>query len=114
VNRYQFLVMTRAETGTDEEFNRWYDRQHLADVLAVPGFVSARRFKVLTAATLGSGEPPQWQYVAIYEMECEDPQSAVAELMSRADTAQMPISKSLELQSATTFLLQQISEKSGP
>ena len=76
------VLLARFAAGDPEAFVAFY-RRHLADVLAVPGFVSARRFKVLAATTLGSGEPPQWQYVAIYEMECEDPQSAVAELMSR-------------------------------
>jgi hypothetical protein len=30
----------------EEEFNDWYDREHLAQVVALPGFVSARRYKV--------------------------------------------------------------------
>lgn len=30
----------------EEEFNDWYDREHLAQVVAVPGFVSARRYRV--------------------------------------------------------------------
>ena len=114
MNRYEYLVLTRALTGTDEEFNRWYDQQHLADVLAVPGFVSARRFRVLSAATLGGGEPPQWQYVAIYEMECDDPQATIAELLRRADTEQMPLSETLERATVVTFLLRQTTEQSRP
>ena len=30
---------------SDEEFNRWYD-PHLDEILVVPGFVSARRFRM--------------------------------------------------------------------
>lgn len=110
MSRYEFLVLTRAAAGTDEEFNRWYDGQHLPDVLAVPGFVSARRFRVLSSGLTGS-EPPRWHYVAIYEMECEDPAVVLAELQRRAGTDQMPISATLERESTVTFLMRQISSR---
>ena len=30
---------------TEEDFNAWYDREHLAGLAAVPGTVRARRFR---------------------------------------------------------------------
>src|SRR5688572_4864243 len=30
----------------EEEFNDWYNLEHLAQVVALPGFVSARRYRV--------------------------------------------------------------------
>ncbi len=35
---------------TDEEFNGWYD-PHLDEILVVPGFVSAQRYKLEPAVT---------------------------------------------------------------
>lgn len=32
------------------EFNRWYDREHLAERVAIPGFVEARRYVAVNAA----------------------------------------------------------------
>ena len=29
----------------EEEFNAWYDLEHLEQVVALPGFVSARRYR---------------------------------------------------------------------
>jgi hypothetical protein len=49
MSRYEFLVLTRPVSGTKDEFNRWYDEQHLRDVLAVPGFVGARKSEDLTS-----------------------------------------------------------------
>lgn len=110
MSRYDFLVLTRAVTGTDEEFNRWYDQQHLADVLAVPGFVSARRFRILSSVLNGDGSPA-WQYAAVYEMETEDPEATLAELYGRAGTDQMPLSDTLERATTATFLMRQISRR---
>src|SRR5437016_4091536 len=45
------------------EFNRWYDEEHIAQLLAVPGFLSAGRYEAL------KGGP---KYLALYEFE--DPQ----------------------------------------
>jgi len=56
----------------DAEFNDWYDNIHLAEVVARPGFVSARRF-----APAGPGKP----YVAIYEIESDDIQKSVDDMM---------------------------------
>jgi len=112
MNRYEYLVLTRPVSGTDDEFNRWYDHQHLRDVLAVPGIISARRYRVLLSAQ-GGGSPPIWQYVAVYEMECDDPRATLAELKRRAGTDQMPISATLERPVTATFLLEKIADRHG-
>ena len=33
MQRHSLLVLTTPFEGSDDEFNRWYDEQHLADVL---------------------------------------------------------------------------------
>jgi hypothetical protein len=32
MERYTFLVLTNAVEGTDDEFNDWYNNQHLKDL----------------------------------------------------------------------------------
>ena len=52
---------------TDEEFCEWYDA-HLPEILSIPGFVSARRYRlepVVTDAT----EPVSYRYLALYEVD---------------------------------------------
>lgn len=49
--------------GAEEEFNRWYDEEHLPQVLACPGFLSGQRYESVL------GEP---RYLAIYELESEE------------------------------------------
>lgn len=98
--QYFFVVFTDAVPGKEEEFNAWYDQQHLADVLRVPGFVAARRFKLAQPHSDLPG-----RYLALYEIETDAPQAALAELMSRGGTAQMVMSEAMDMSkvSATLF-----------
>ncbi|MET0905960.1 MAG: hypothetical protein EON84_02725 [Bradyrhizobiaceae bacterium] len=34
----------------EQEFNQWYDREHLAERVAIPGFIEARRYVAVNAA----------------------------------------------------------------
>jgi hypothetical protein len=92
--RYKMVVLTNATDGNDAEFNRWYDEQHLGDVLAIPGVVGAKRFKIV-------GLADKWRYLAIYELETDDPEAVAAELNTRAGTDAMPISAAMDV--ATVF-----------
>ena len=46
-----------------DEFHRWYDEVHLAEVVRIPGILAARRYDPVR---------PDGGYVAIYELECDD------------------------------------------
>jgi hypothetical protein len=41
------------------EFNAWYQQEHIAEQLRVPGYLSVRRFQ---------GEPDQHRFVALYDV----------------------------------------------
>lgn len=98
--QYCFVVVTDALPGREEEFNAWYDRQHVADVLRVPGFVAAQRFKLAQPDSSLPG-----RYLALYEVETDNPQAALAELTKRAGTQQMIMSEAMDMSkvSATLF-----------
>lgn len=94
----KFIVFTNAMSGHEDEFNDWYNNQHLSDVLKVPGFVCAQRFKL---AQEDSDLPGR--YLAIYEIESADPDAAVAELLQRAGTKAMPVSPAMSNFCAVMF-----------
>lgn len=93
---YCFVVFTKPVAGREAEYNQWYDHRHIPDVLAVPGFVSARRF----AANNEDGR----QYLALYEMKAEDPDAVLADLNGRAGTDRMPMSPALDTGSISAIL----------
>jgi hypothetical protein len=93
MKRYVCVALTNAAAGEDDEFNRWYDDVHLADVLRIPGFVRARRYRL--AAT----DPPQrkstHQYLAVYEVETDDIDATRRALFAAAGTSAMVLSGSM-------------------
>ncbi|HXZ68924.1 MAG TPA: hypothetical protein VEH07_10070 [Alphaproteobacteria bacterium] len=89
MKRYKLIVMSNAKPGRDDEFNRWYDMQHIPDLMKVPGFKSADRFRI--AASKSS-----WQYLAIYEIETDDMAGVHAEVQRRTGTPLMPISDAFD------------------
>lgn len=97
---YRFLVFTNATAGMEQEFERWYAERHLPDVLDVPGFVAAQRFRLVDG---GSGELAGFRYLAIYEVESDQPEATLAALRARAGTDAMVISPALDRKAATSL-----------
>jgi hypothetical protein len=58
-----FLVYTDIDAKHDDEFNAWYNTEHLADLLKLPGFLDAARY------TAVKGGP---KYLAVYELATAD------------------------------------------
>jgi hypothetical protein len=75
-NLYMVFAQPPADIS-DEEFNRWYDA-HLAEILAVPGWSAARRFRLQPDVT-GADAPTPYGFLTLYELEV-DPADAVAAL----------------------------------
>ena len=70
------LTMTEPPPHMEEEFNAWYDDEHMAERLSVPGFRSARRW-------VADLEPGAGKYLATYELD------SVAVLVSPAYLARL-------------------------
>jgi hypothetical protein len=87
-----FLVMTNPTAGMEEEYNRWYDGQHIDDVLAVPGFLGVQRFKLSAVPGM---ETPYWGYIAFYEIDRTKVAEAFAGLDAVRGTDKMVMSPAL-------------------
>ena len=76
--RALLIVAADPPADREDEMNRWYDEEHLADELRrVPGVVSARRYVALPSlqAEVFAGRPrPEFfpKYLAIFELETEE------------------------------------------
>jgi hypothetical protein len=57
------LFMTDIDPALEGEFNRWYEEEHLDERMAIPGFITARRFQAI------EGSP---KYLAIYDLQSPD------------------------------------------
>src|SRR6266700_8018153 len=54
------LTSMNIDAADDAEFNRWYDREHLEERVAIPGFLEARRY------VAHDGNP---KYLSLYSTE---------------------------------------------
>lgn len=95
--KYLFLAFTNPTEGQEEEFNRWYDEQHIPDVIDVPGFISARRFRLDDTQYPLNTVPNRHRYLALYEIETDDVGKTLDELRGRIGTPKMVMSDSLDL-----------------
>jgi hypothetical protein len=91
--KHVFLSLLNAHSGKDDDFNHWYRDIHLPDVLTIPGFVGAQRFKLSDAQLPGMAT--RWKYLVIYEIEDESPAQALAGLAQRMSGGEMIISDAL-------------------
>lgn len=82
------IALVNAVDGTDAEFNEWYTNEHLPQVVALPGFISAQRY-ALPEALAGSSP---YRYATVYEVE-----SAPAAL-NQMFTAELGSSATLDVQ----------------
>ena len=60
-DRGLLLTITEPPPDMEEEFNAWYDEEHLPERLSIPGFLSARRWA-------RDGRPGEGRYLATYEL----------------------------------------------
>lgn len=103
MGKYLMLVTSNAHDGRDDDYNEWYDGTHLADVCALPGVTSGRRY----AAIPQSPNAPPTRYLAAYEIETEDPTAVLAEMMRRGQAGEMALSDSLDMNSVQLWLYEQ-------
>jgi len=62
MNRGLLLTLTEPPPAMEEEFNAWYDEEHLPERLAIPGFRSATRW-------IADLPPGKGKYLATYELD---------------------------------------------
>lgn len=81
------VVRSNPVPGREDEYNEWYDGEHVPEMLSVPGFVSAQRYVVHGPPD----NPPEFRYLAIYEIE-----GSVADALTALSAAKLSVSPSLD------------------
>ncbi len=108
--KYTFLALTNPVEGKEAEFNEWYDKHHVPDVINVPGFVSGQRFK-LADSQFGGEASKAFKYLAVYEIETDDIAATIKELRARGGTADIVPSDAIDPKNVATYMFTPITEK---
>ena len=64
--------------GDEDEYNKWYDEVHAADLMSITGAMSVRRFKIEAQNRVDK------PYVNITEIEAESKDAVMRELAEKA------------------------------
>lgn len=103
--QYAYVVHSNPVPGREGEYNDWYSNRHLADVVAVPGFVSAQRFCLTDVV---SESRPLQKYMAIYLMDTDAPEKTLEHLTSLVETGTMHMSEAFSMEGLATHLYEAI------
>ena len=108
MGNYTLVVCTNPAEGREDDYNEWYDNQHLGDVIAAAGFDRAERLRL---TDIGTPSVTQHRYLALYQVETDDPESVFKGLIAAAGTDAMPMSDAIDLSSASMGLFETISQR---
>jgi hypothetical protein len=80
--------------GREDEYHTWYMGTHIPQILEIPGFVAARRFRLVGSPPAGDGKAG---YLAIYDLEADDLNTPIAELGARSADGRVDRSDALRM-----------------
>jgi hypothetical protein len=109
--KYTFVVFTNSVAGKDAEFNAWYNTHHVPDVLNVPGFVAAQRFRLADTQFTRDESSRAFNYLALYEIETDDIAATLKELRARGGTADIVPSDAIDTKKVGTYVFTPVAEK---
>jgi hypothetical protein len=101
-----FVVLTNPIEGKDDAFNKWYDTQHVPEVLDVPGVVSAQRYDIAELKIPSDEDlpaqlpPPTHRYMVIYELS-DDPDTVMTEFLKRVMAGTLSLGEYLDVTTAS-------------
>jgi hypothetical protein len=87
------IAFSNAVEGKDDEFADWYWGTHLAEVLALPGFLSAKSYRLQGERN----ERSPHTFVTVYEIE-----GSAAEALNQLYTGGLSGSELLDVTTVTT------------
>lgn len=72
--KYLLVVTFLVQPELDEEFNNWYEQEHIPDLSKVPGWQRARRYKLDSSVELARGpaatpENPVHNYLTLHDWD---------------------------------------------
>lgn len=106
MRRFKMLVFSEPFEGKDDEYNEWYTGRHLDDLCALEGFTSAQRFK-LHSVSMGKSLN---KYLAIYDVETDDPDWVIENMFANRDTPAMPLAPEFNIDATTVMLYEELTD----
>lgn len=93
-----------SDPAREDEYNAWYAGKHVADVLEIPGVVSARRYRLVGRRD----QAPT--YLAVYELDADDVRAPLRELGGRISSGAIEMSDVIQQDPAPVVTLYELTD----
>lgn len=100
--KFLMVVTSSAKDGRDDEYNDWYDSEHIHDICSIPGVISGKRFEAVPVTPHQQPSP----YLAMYEIEvdADNPGPVLQEMMRKSEAGEMSKSDALDSENAQIWM----------
>jgi hypothetical protein len=82
-----YVESSPASPEREDEYNHWYSNTHVPEILALPGFTGAVRYKA--AEPVADGTPA---YIAVYDIDADDPQAVLSGMFAAMKAGKLTMS----------------------
>lgn len=96
----QIVLSNPVSADRDREFNDWYSQQHIPDLMRLPGFAGAQRYRL---ALPFAGTVP-WSHMVLYDLDCDDLGAMLTELVDAHSDGRIAVSDVLDPASLTALV----------
>ena len=112
---YYFYVFSNPVPGHEDEYNKWYDRQHAADVVSIPGFVNAQRYVKSDTPFFRVADVQVPKYLIIYKIVTPDLEAVFAEVERRLESGETYMSPAYDRKNSQNYVYKPLGpELKGP
>jgi hypothetical protein len=105
--RYRMVMLSQPLPGREDDYERWYDDIHIPDMLQVPGFVAAQRFRIVRNVVGETSFP----FCTIYEMEASSPDAALGAMFAALQSGKVRMSDSVDPVNGQGFICEEVRER---
>jgi hypothetical protein len=110
MTKLRLVALTTPLPGREADYHEWYQNVHLPELVNLFQMEGAQRFE-LVAKLMGQDEN---QYLAIYELEADDPMSVLAKFGEAAQSGSLTQSDAQDFGTTYTALFKECGERVVP
>jgi hypothetical protein len=103
MKEYKLLVLSNARPGRDDEYNKWYNEEHIPALRKISEYVSSQRYRNAREGN-SKADAPSWRYMTLYTFKTDDISELMARLSGTLGTGSMPLTDSADSDGVFSFL----------
>ena len=96
--KFIMTVQSNPVAGREDEYNDWYDRHHVPELLMTPTLVAAQRYRLadLQPPDYPGYQPRRHRYMVVYEIETDSLEKTKEILWSPSNVGRIKRSESFD------------------